>query len=120
MKSNGALSWIPHSGVNDGLCILGRYVLSKFLRSRMPPYLERTEEMTLTCRHFLKSQKILNLFLQTSLIFGNMFCVLLLSPLKGKKYLRNIRTNRYQFVTNNGSGKNINLKPEVNKQTKHK
>jgi len=27
MKPNGALSWIPHSGVNEDLCILGRYVM---------------------------------------------------------------------------------------------
>jgi len=40
MKPKGALSWIPHIGVNEDLCILGRYVLSKFLRSRVPPYLE--------------------------------------------------------------------------------
>jgi hypothetical protein len=39
---------------------------------------------------------------------------------RNKKDLRNITVNRYQFVSNNESIKNTNLKPDTNKLSRNK
>jgi hypothetical protein len=62
-----------------------------------------------------KRPEIVQLVLQISLIFGSTYlCEKLFSFMK-RKDLRNIRINRYQFVTSNESNKNINVKSEIYK-----